>query len=159
MNKSNNEVFLKKNIVMYAKKVRDIQREQIDPYIDLIEKNLSELYPSLVNRNDGVENWTCDIVNTNSNLEVMDTLDRIESILNNDIKNKWVCCVCGENTYDVDCDYLSGVDHLSCLMTEELKSNDSDSTNRQLNDVKNQLKNLQSYIKQLEQQISELEGK
>ena len=36
MNKSNSEVFLKKNIAMYAKKIRDVQSEQIK--IRVIEK-------------------------------------------------------------------------------------------------------------------------
>jgi hypothetical protein len=157
MNKSNNEVFLKKNIVMYAKKVRDIQRDQIDPYIDLIEKSLAELYPSLVNRDDGVPNWACDIVSAASNSEVIETIDRIEQILEQEFKDKWVCCVCGENTYDVDCEYLAGVDHLSCLMKEELKETKKNASNDQLQELKNQLDNLQTYVKQLEQQLQRLE--
>jgi hypothetical protein len=52
MNESNSEVLVKKNIVMYAKKIRDIQQEQVNPYMELIEKNLAELYPSLVDRDD-----------------------------------------------------------------------------------------------------------
>lgn len=31
----------------------------------------------------------------------------------------WVCSYCGENTYDVDFDYLVGVDHLSCLLKND----------------------------------------
>lgn len=81
MNKHEEKTFLKKNIAMYAKKVHDIQREQVDPYIKLIEQNLSELYPALVDREDGVENWACDIVNATSNAEVIETLNRIESLL------------------------------------------------------------------------------
>jgi hypothetical protein len=81
MNESNSEVLVKKNIVMYAKKIRDIQQEQVNPYMELIEKNLAELYPSLVDRDDGVENWTCDIINASSNAEVIETLDRVEQIL------------------------------------------------------------------------------
>ena len=157
MNKSNSEVFLKKNIVMYAKKIRDIQQEQINPYIELIEKSLSELYPSLVHRDDGVPNWACDIVSADSNTEVMNTLDRIEHILEEEHKDKWVCCVCGENTYDVDCEYLSGVDHLSCLFTEELKEERKNQKNDHLHEIKNQLSNLQTYVSQLEKQLARLE--
>ena len=157
MNKSNNEVLLKKNIVMYSKKVRDIQRDQIDPYIELIEKSLSELYPSLVDRDDGVPNWACDIVSADSNTEVMNTLDRIEHILEEEYKDKWVCSVCGENTYNVDSDYLSGVDHLSCLLTEELKEERKNQKNDHLHELKNQLSNLQTYVSQLEKQLARLE--
>lgn len=157
MNKSNSEVFLKKNIVMYAKKIRDIQQEQVNPYIELIEKSLSELYPSLVDRDDGVPNWACDIVSVDSNTEVMNTLDRIEQILEKEYKDKWVCCVCGENTYNVDCEYLAGVDHLSCLTIEELKQEKKNQKNDQLHELKNQLSNLQTYVSQLEKQLARLE--
>jgi len=157
MNKSNSEVFLKKNIVMYAKKIRDIQQEQINPYIELIEKSLSELYPSLVDRDDGVPNWACDIVSADSNTEVMNTLDRIEHVLEEEYKDKWVCSVCGENTYNVDSDYISGVDHLSCLLTEELKEERKNQKNDHLHELKNQLSNLQTYVSQLEKQLARLE--
>ena len=41
MNKQEKEVFLKKNILMYAKKIRNIQKEQVDPYVELIETELA----------------------------------------------------------------------------------------------------------------------
>ena len=172
MNESNSEVLLKKNIVMYAKKIRDIQQEQVNQYIELIEKSLSELYPSLVDRDDGVPNWACDIVSADSNTEVMNTLDRIEhileeehkdkwdrieQILEKEYKDKWVCSVCGENTYNVDSDYLSGIDHLSCLLTEELKEEKKNQKNDHLHELKNQLSNLQTYMSQIEKQLSRLE--
>lgn len=31
----------------------------------------------------------------------------------------WVCSYCGENTFDVDFEYLVGVDHLSCLLKND----------------------------------------
>ena len=155
MNKSNNEVFLKKNIVMYAKKVRDIQRDQIDPYVDLIEKSLAELYPSLVNRDDGVPNWACDIVSAASNTEVIETLGRIEDILQREVEENWVCCVCGENTYNVDIDNLIGKDHISCLLSKETKEKELFESK---DSVKKQLESLKVYVKQLEETISNLES-
>ncbi len=86
MNKQDKEVFLKKNITMYAKKIRDVQSEQIDPYIELIETELRQLYPELIDKEDGVENWACDIVNASSNSEVIGTLDRIEQILEEELR-------------------------------------------------------------------------
>ena len=91
MNKQDKEVFLKKNITMYAKKIRDVQSEQIDPYIELIETELRQLYPELIDKEDGVENWACDIVNASSNSEVIGTLDRIEQILEEEYKEKSNC--------------------------------------------------------------------
>lgn len=39
-------------IVTYAKALRRIQTEQVDPYIELIEKELIKLYPELKDRED-----------------------------------------------------------------------------------------------------------
>ena len=155
MNKQEKEVFLKKNILMYAKKVRNIQKEQVDPYVELIETELGQLYPALIGRNDGLSDWTCDIMNAESNSEIMETLDRIEQILEEEYKEKWICCICGDNTYNVDCEYLSGIDHLSCLVEEEIKSSKK---NDSYIEIKNQLETLKNYTKQLEEQIQKLEG-
>ena len=31
----------------------------------------------------------------------------------------WTCSICGEYTHEVDYDYLSGTDHLGCVLKEE----------------------------------------
>ena len=105
-------------IVTYAKALRRIQTEQIDPYIELIEKELIKLYPKLKDSEDNALNWAYDILNAKSTSEVIETLDRIKQIFEKEHKNKWVCCICGKNTYNDDCEYLAGVDHLSCILTE-----------------------------------------
>ena len=89
MNKQKKEVFLKKNITMYAKKIRDVQSEQIDPFIELIGTELRELYPELIDKEDGVENWAYDIVNASSNSEVIETVDRIEQILEKEYEARY----------------------------------------------------------------------
>jgi Mg2+ and Co2+ transporter CorA len=144
-------------IVAYAKALRRIQTEQVDPYIELIEKELIKLYPELKDREDNALNWAYDIINTDSTVEVVEILDRIKQILEEEHKEKWVCCVCGENTYNVDCEYLAGVDHLSCLSIEELKETKKNQKNDQLHELKNQLSNLQTYVSQLEKQLARLE--
>lgn len=154
MNKQDKEVFLKKNITMYAKKFRDVQSEQIDLYIELIEMELRQLYPELIDREDGVENWAYDIVNASSNSEVIETLDRIELILEREYKEKWVCSICHESTRNVDSDYLAGVNHLSCVLTEEIESINKKGS---FANIKNELESLKNYTKQLEEQIQKLE--
>jgi hypothetical protein len=144
-------------IVTYAKALRRIQTEQVDPYIELIEKELIKLYPELKDREDNALNWAYDILNADSTTEVIETLDRIKQILEKEHKEKWVCCICGKNTYDVDSDYLAGVDHLSCLVTEELKKSNPLKNKDELSEIKNQFVNMKSYIKQLEEHIQRLE--
>ena len=141
-------------IVTYAKALRRIQTEQVDPYIELIEKELIKLYPELKDREDNALNWAYDILNADSTSEVIETLDRIKEIFEKEYKQKWVCCICGENTYNDDCDYLTGVDHLSCILTEEMKPVKNKD---EFVEIKNQFSNMKIYIKQLEEHIQRLE--
>jgi Mg2+ and Co2+ transporter CorA len=144
-------------IVTYAKALRRIQTEQVDPYIELIEKELIKLYPELKDREDNALNWAYDIINADSTAEVIETLDRIKQIFEEEYKEKWVCCICGKNTYDVDCEYLAGIDHLSCLTTEELKKSNPLKNKDEFHEIKNQFVNMKIYIKQLEEHIQRLE--
>ena len=34
----------------------------------------------------------------------------------------WNCSYCGENTFEVESDYLVGVDHLSCLLKNDTET-------------------------------------
>ena len=141
-------------IVTYAKALRRIQTEQVDPYIELIEKELIKLYPELKNCEDNALNWAYDILNAKSTSEVIETLDRIKQIFEKEHKNKWVCCICGKNTYNDDCEYLAGVDHLSCILNEDMKTVKNKD---EFVEIKNQFSNMKIYIKQLEEHIQRLE--
>ena len=142
-------------IVTYAKALRRIQTEQVDPYIELIEKELIKLYPELKDREDNALNWAYDILNADSTSEVIETLDRIKQILDEEHKEKWVCSICHESTYNVDSDYLAGINHLSCVLTEEIESLNKKGS---FTNIKNELESLKNYTKQLEEQIQKLEG-
>ena len=142
-------------IVTYAKALRRIQTEQIDPYIELIEKELIKLYPKLKDSEDNALNWAYDILNAKSTSEVIETLDRIKQIFEKEHKNKWVCCICGKNTYNDDCEYLAGVDHLSCILNEDMKTVKNKD---EFVEIKNQFSNMKIYIKQLEEHIQRLES-
>jgi hypothetical protein len=37
-------------------------------------------------------------------------------------ETQWTCQFCGEDTSRVDYDYLSGTDHISCILATEMKS-------------------------------------
>jgi hypothetical protein len=36
--------------------------------------------------------------------------------------SEWYCSYCGDHTYEVDSDYLLGVDHLSCLLKNDTET-------------------------------------
>ena len=149
-------------IVTYAKALRRIQTEQVDPYIELIEKELIKVYPELKDREDNALNWAYDILNADSTSEVIETLDRIKQILDEEHKEKWVCSICHENTHNVDSDYLAGINHLSCVLTEEIEEMKKKvkpvKNNDEFHEIKNQFSNMQIYINQLEEHIQRLES-
>ena len=114
---------ISKNIILtYAKALRTIQKEQIDPYINLIEKELIKLYPELEDREDNALNWAYDILNAESNTEVVETLTRLNEIISNERKEKWTCSYCGKNTYNDDVEYLFGTNHIGCVLEEDIKN-------------------------------------
>ena len=42
------------------------------------------------------------------------------------VKESWVCGICGKSTYNVEYDYIgSGTNHLGCELKIEMKSNDN----------------------------------
>ena len=149
-------------IVTYAKALRRIQTEQVDPYIELIEKELIKVYPELKDREDNALNWAYDIINADSTSEVIETLDRIKQILEKEHKEKWVCSICHENTHNVDSDYLAGINHLSCVLTEEMEQMKKKvkpvKNNDEFHEIKNQFSNMKIYINQLEEHIQRLES-
>ena len=149
-------------IVTYAKALRRIQTEQVDPYIELIEKELIKVYPELKDREDNALNWAYDIINADSTSEVIETLDRIKQILEKEHKEKWVCSICHENTHNVDSDYLAGINHLSCVLTEEMEQMKKKvkpvKNNDEFHEIKNQFSNMKIYINQLEEHIKRLES-
>lgn len=142
-------------IVKYARAIRDIQKTQIEPYERMIQEELGRMFPPLLkNEEDGVFDWSCDIMNCSSDDEVCDTIERIRQIQQKIQKNDWTCKYCGKNTYDVDCEYLFGTDHISCT----LENNDKqDQPLRNVEQLQNQLYRMQDYITQLESRLTQLE--
>ena len=114
---------INKNIIItYAKALRTIQKEQIDPYIELIEKELIKLFPELKDREDNALNWAYDILNAESNTEVVETLNRVEKIITEERKETWNCNYCGKNTYNDDVEYLFGTNHIGCVLEDDIKN-------------------------------------
>lgn len=138
---------ISKNIILtYAKALRAIQKDQIDPYLTLIEKELIKLYPELEDRDDNALNWAYDIFNAESNAEVVETLNRVHNIITNERKEKWVCNYCGKNTYNDDVEYLFGTNHIGCTLNEDIKNREHsdpdyilDARLRKITEIENKL--------------------
>jgi hypothetical protein len=90
-------------------------------------------------------------MNCSSDNEVFETLERIRQIQQEQQKNDWTCKYCGKNTYDVDCEYLFGTDHVSCAVENESV------TSNNIDGLMSKMSRMQDYITQLESRLSQLE--
>ena len=155
-----------KNIIItYAQKIRNVQSEQIDPYIELIEHELIKIYPELKDREDNALNWAYDIINETSNNDVVETLNRLDGIVTNERKEKWVCGYCGKNTYNDDCEYLFGKNHIGCVLSEDIKNREHsdpdyilDSNLRKFTELEAELRHTKRQLVNLELKLERLRG-
>lgn len=155
---------ISKNIILtYARGVRTIQNEQIDPYIKLIEAELIKLFPELKDREDNALNWAYDVMNAESNAEVVETLERLEKIIGEERASNWTCSYCGKNTYNDDVEYLFGTNHISCTLEEDIKNrshNDPDyildPNRRKIDDLEKELRETKRSLVNLELQLEHL---
>ena len=153
-----------KNIILtYARKIRNVQKEQIDPYIGLIENELITLFPELKDREDNALNWAYDILNADSTSEVIETLDRIKQIFEEEYKEKWVCCICGKNTYNDDVEYLFGTNHIGCALEEDIKNREHsdpdyilDARLRKITELESELRNTKRELVNMELRLEHL---
>lgn len=144
-------------IIKYAAAIRNIQKTQVQQYQLLIEKELARFIPSLTNKTeDGLTDWMCDIVNCETDEEVLDTLDRIQAIEQENTKNNWKCKYCNKSTFDVDCEYLFGTDHIECALEHESETKNT-ATSESNTKLWNQIARMQDYITQLESRLNQLE--
>jgi len=155
---------ISKNIIItYARAIRDVQSKQIDPYIELIEKELIKIWPDLEGQEDGADNWACDIASASSNEEVASILNRLNNIVENrraeseELQAMWKCRYCGKDTSEVEYDYLSGTDHLGCVLENsqfDVSKHSEPLENREqvlaeLKEIHDRLLTLESSIKSL----------
>ena len=153
-----------KNIILtYAKALRAIQKEQIDPYLTLIEKELIKVYPELKDREDNALNWSYDILNAESNSDVVQTLERLERILIEERKEQWSCNYCGKNTYNDDVEYLFGTNHIGCVLEEDIKNREHsdpdyilDARLRKITDIENKLNHYDHELDKLHSELRRL---
>jgi hypothetical protein len=145
--------------------LRRIQTEQVDPYIELIEKELIKLYPELKDREDNALNWAYDILNADSTAEVVETLTRVEKIITNERKSQWICDHCGKNTYNDDCEYLFGKNHIGCVLSEDIKNREHsdpdyilDSNLRKFTELEAELRHTKRQLVNLELKLERLRG-
>ena len=155
---------ISKNIILtYARGVRTIQNEQIDPYIKLIEDELIKVYPELKDREDNALNWAYDVINAESNAEVVETLERLEKIIGEERSRTWTCSYCGKNTYNDDVEYLFGTNHIGCVLENDIKNRSHsdpdyilDSNRQKINELETELRETKRNVVNLELKLEHL---
>ncbi len=155
---------ISKNIILtYAKGIRTIQNEQIDPYLKLIETELIKVYPELKDREDNALNWACDVMNADSNAEVVETLERLEKIIGEERSRTWTCSYCGKNTYNDDVEYLFGTNHIGCVLENDIKNRSHsdpdyilDPNRQKINELENELRETKRNVVNLELKLEHL---
>ena len=149
---------ISKNIILtYAKGIRTIQSEQIDPYLKLIEAELIKVYPELKDREDNALNWAYDVMNAESNADVVQTLERLDGIILEERASKWVCNYCGKNTYNDDVEYLFGTNHIGCALEEDIKNRSHSDPDYILDARLQKINNLESELRETKRNIVSLE--
>lgn len=151
---------ISKNIILtYAKAIRTIQTEQIDPYIKLIEAELIKLFPELKDREDNALNWAYDVMNAESNAEVVETLERVEKIIGEERTSKWICGYCGKNTYNDDVEYLFGTNHIGCTLENDIKNRSHSDPDYILDPNRQKINELETELRETKRNVVNLELK
>ena len=142
-----------KNIILsYSRKIRDINNTQIEPYMKLIERELLNLFPHLT-ESDAFD-WACDVSNSSNNSEVIEVLNRINSLNEKKVKDSFVCVYCGKNTYEDDIENLMGTNHIGCVLENSIEYKKE--SKKQNNE---ELLVLKKAIEEISYRLSKLESK
>ena len=151
---------ISKNIILtYAKGIRTIQSEQIDPYLKLIEAELIKVYPELKDREDNALNWAYDVMNAESNTEVVETLERLDKIIRNERASDWTCNYCGKTTFNDDIEYLFGTNHLGCVLTDDIKNRSHSDPDYNLNPELRKISDLENELRHTKRELQNMELK
>lgn len=136
---------------MHARKLRDIQKNQVDAILDLLRKEIARLYPTLTEEESW--DWAVDVMNCDSNQEVVETLERVGNIIHD--RNQFTCTICGKSTKEVEYDYLVNRDHLECVLKQHPAIVEKQKVETAVDDT---CSSLRKAISSLEKRISQLEN-
>lgn len=138
-------------IVGCAAALRKIHENQIESILRVIQRELINKFPSIEGRDEnGPLDWSYDIMNCETDDEVIKTINRIDNIEN----KSWKCEYCGKDTYEVDSDYLFGFNHVECALKAEMDETEPteiENLKKQFDEVVAAMRHLQHKIEQLDQ--------
>ena len=104
-------------------KMKEVIKTTLDKYNNTSYSNaeLSDLILGAIK----TSKWYLDL-NDNVCKHNNDLLSNCQECDEEQVKESWVCGICGKSTYNVEYDYIgSGTNHLGCELEIEMKSNDN----------------------------------
>ena len=129
----------------------DMSNDQINLASETARKTIANLIVATIRTRKG---W---YLNLNHSKEIEEEDKKmIESHMTEEWKARetWVCDICGENTFDVDWDYIgSGTNHLGCELEVEMKSDKRVSNDRRKGDRREREYPYNSFVKDKQEQV------
>ena len=89
--------------------LEDMSKGQINLTSEAARKTIANAIITAIKTNNGRKGWVLDL----------STLDGKPKSIEETEKAKWICEICGKNTFHVDFDYIgSNYNHLGCELSE-----------------------------------------
>ena len=129
----------------------DMSNDQINLASETARETIANIIVATIRTNKG---WYLDL--NHSKKQEEEDKKMIESHMTEEWKARetWVCDICGENTFDVDWDYIgSGTNHLGCELEVEMKSDKRVSNDRRKGDRREREYPYNSFVKDKQEQV------
>ena len=131
--------------------LEDMSNDQINLASETARETIANIIVATIRTSKG---WYLDL--NHSKKQEEDDKKMIESHMTEveSEKAKWVCSICGDNTYNVDFDYIgSGYNHLGCELEVEMKSDKRVSNDRRKGDRREREYPYNSFVKDKQEQV------
>ena len=131
--------------------LEDMSNDQINLASETARETIANIIVATIRTSKG---WYLDL--NHSKKQEEDDKKMIESHMTEEWKARetWVCDICGENTFDVDWDYIgSGTNHLGCELEVEMKSDKRVSNDRRKGDRREREYPYNSFVKDKQEQV------
>ena len=131
--------------------LEDMSNDQINLASETARETIANIIVATIRTNKG---WYLDL--NHSKKQEEEDKKMIESHMTEveSERAKWVCSICGDNTYNVDFDYIgSEYNHLGCELEVEMKSDKRVSNDRRKGDRREREYPYNSFVKDKQEQV------
>jgi len=131
--------------------LEDMSNDQINLASETARETIANIIVATIRTNKG---WYLDLNHSKKQEEADKKMIESHMTEVESEKAKWVCSICGDNTYNVDFDYIgSGYNHLGCELEVEMKSDKRVSNDRRKGDRREREYPYNSFVKDKQEQV------